>query len=1314
MAKTKKSVGQGKKKVSKKEKDTKMKEPETKEFLESVFNAITDGITVIDKNYNIIYINQSLAHFYGYKGPKEIIGKKCHKAFRDKKTRCKDCPTKDVFETGKPEHTIFSTEDHHKNELYWEIYFYPIYDDKGEVKSVVEYSRNITREKKLEEEIKGYERRLGELLSVSRDVIVEYDTKMNPSFIGGNIKDFTGYTKEEILTADSFYDFLTPKSKKVSAKIFKDRMAGKKVPKLYEIELIHKNGKIIPVEVQVSLKKEEGKVQSIVATARDITERKEAEKALLEREELYRTLVETSPDGIVLTDLDTNIIMTNPKGAKDMGYDSPEELIGMSAFDLMAQEDQPRIMENVGEMIEKGKVNNVEFNFVKKDGSLIPVEFNASLVYDEKGEPKAFLGISRNLSERRIAEEKLKESEEKFSNLFHQSNDAIILHDVKGNIVDANQRVLDIFGYSRKEILKLKIPKLHPPSELKKSEKAFKTISKKGFVNFEINFKKKNGDIFPAEVSSSLFEIGEKKVIQGIVRDITERKKVEEALKESEEMYRSLIKTSPDPITVTDLEGQITFVSDETLELSGFKKAKEVIGKNAFDFIAEEDKNRALKNLRKTIKQGVLKNAEYTMLRKDGTTYTGELSAAVIKDAFGKPKGFIATTRDITDRKKATEDLRYRLAFEELITTFSTHFIYLKTEEIDDGINMALKEIGSFADVDRSFVFLLHDEGKKFSNTHEWCADGIKSLKDQLQNLDVESFSWGIDRLKKLFPMDVPNVEELPKDASYYKKFLKKTKIKSLLAVPIVIESSLYGFVGFDSIRKKRSWPDDIISILHMVSEIFTNAFERIRSEEALRESEQKYRMLLDQSGDIITYFSPEGFILAMNHNAAEGLGGVPDDFLGKHISDMFQRDLADTSLKRIRRVAESLGSEEHEDIVELPTGIGWYRSHYHPMRDASGNVIGVQIISHDITQRKKAEEEVRELKEFNESIVQSMAEGIMILDEEGTVSFINPKVEKVLGYKSAKLIGNHWEDILATDFHRRMRDCFAENLRGEQDRFEAVLLKKNRTELPVLISASPQMKDGVFRGVLAVITDISERKREEIAREELMKYKIKKGSTYLIKEKELERGKDVVFELYKNHFKGLIITREHPEKIKREIDLNIPIFWMTKNPKDKASVKPEFPLLEKIIDDNIDRTTFVLLDRFDYLVTQNSFKEALNFVQHLNEIFYDRKATLIISLDPGTLNPQELSLLEKESSVLEKKLEERLSADLLDLLEFVNKRNMVGESPSYKHVGDGFRISRTTARKRIRELVDKGLIMERKSGRFKYLVLTEKGKEIL
>lgn len=145
-------------------------------------------------------------------------------------------------------------------------------------------------------------------------------------------------------------------------------------------------------------------------------------------------------------------------------------------------------------------------------------------------EVEQLLVTIRRALEKQQAERALRESEEKYSNLFRFSNDGIFLYDLDGRILDANQRVLDKFGYSRAELLAMAVPELHPPEVLEVSLSAFEQIAADGVVNFEITFRKKSGDVFPAEVSSSLFEFGGKRVIQGIVRDITGRKRLEEEL----------------------------------------------------------------------------------------------------------------------------------------------------------------------------------------------------------------------------------------------------------------------------------------------------------------------------------------------------------------------------------------------------------------------------------------------------------------------------------------------------------------------------------------------------------------------------------------------------------------------------------------------------------------------------------------------------------------------------------------------------------------------------------------------------------------
>ncbi|MDY6966846.1 MAG: PAS domain S-box protein, partial [Halobacteriota archaeon] len=130
------------------------------------------------------------------------------------------------------------------------------------------------------------------------------------------------------------------------------------------------------------------------------------------------------------------------------------------------------------------------------------------------------------------------------------------------------------------------------------------------------------------------------------------------ALQESEERYKTLVRTSPEAITVSDLKGVITEVSEQTLELHGFGSPEELIGRNAFDLIASEDHERAMENLNKTLEGESVRNIEYTLLRGDGSSFIGELNAALVKDAYGRPKEFIATTRDITERKRVEEALK--------------------------------------------------------------------------------------------------------------------------------------------------------------------------------------------------------------------------------------------------------------------------------------------------------------------------------------------------------------------------------------------------------------------------------------------------------------------------------------------------------------------------------------------------------------------------------------------------------------------------------------------------------------------------------
>ncbi|MFL7790657.1 MAG: PAS domain S-box protein, partial [Anaerolineae bacterium] len=160
-------------------------------------------------------------------------------------------------------------------------------------------------------------------------------------------------------------------------------------------------------------------------------------------------------------------------------------------------------------------------------------------------------------------------------------------------------------------------------------------------------------DFVPSEADKEFLEI-----IASAIAVEEARKQAEKALRESEEMYKALIDASPEAVTVTDLAGRITYISQQAIELHGAKCATELLGKSAQELIAPEDHEKAAANLEKTLTEGIVRNQEYTLLRKDGSRLSGELNATVIKDAQGKPQAFIATVRDITERKRAEETLK--------------------------------------------------------------------------------------------------------------------------------------------------------------------------------------------------------------------------------------------------------------------------------------------------------------------------------------------------------------------------------------------------------------------------------------------------------------------------------------------------------------------------------------------------------------------------------------------------------------------------------------------------------------------------------
>lgn len=252
-------------------------------------------------------------------------------------------------------------------------------------------------------------------------------------------------------------------------------------------------------------------------------------------------------------------------------------------------------------------------------------------------------------------EENLKKQKEHYRKLFELSNDAVFLYDFDGQMVDVNDKASVMLGYSKEELLNMSFFEFHTGSEWERPREAFKTEPETCSVRFESKFKRKDNVEIYVDISSSVVDIA-REIMQAIVRDVTERKKLENALKESEEKFRTFMETASDLMQIIDKKGKFLYVNEAMVKTLGYSR-EELANMRVSDII----KDGALAEL-ENVQKRLIKDGEVTYeplwLTKEGREVLGEMKLASIYDQNGKYTGARGVFRDVTERKKVEESQR--------------------------------------------------------------------------------------------------------------------------------------------------------------------------------------------------------------------------------------------------------------------------------------------------------------------------------------------------------------------------------------------------------------------------------------------------------------------------------------------------------------------------------------------------------------------------------------------------------------------------------------------------------------------------------
>ena len=507
--------------------------------------------------------------------------------------------------------------------------------------SITEYEKSTTTPKENEERYEA-------LFNSSFELIYLHDLKGN--FIDANptALKLLGYKKEELASLN-FSSLLDSGQRWKAMKALNEIKKNGRQKEPTEYRLKTKNGTFIDVETTAELVYRDGKPYAFQGIARNITQQKQTKQILKESEEKYRSLFDSSPDLIVETDEKGNILAMNPMMVKSIGVPS-DKLIGKNVFDILPRETAEERAKIARKALEEMKNQESED---ERAGQYFQNIYVPIINPDGK---RTIQLITRDVTAQKKAEATLKESEERFRKLFDDAPAGIALVDKNGIIQEANNSLLRLLSIRKEEFIGRNFVQLAPAFGLDVTENItdFSNRLVEKPPKREITFLNRNNSKTTINVQSSVIKSGDE--ILGVlyyIEDITERKRVEEMLRLNEEKLRKIIDSSPDNITVTDLNGIIIDCNQAAADMIGFSTKEDIIGKNTLELIVLKDREKALEYLKKTLELGPVKNVEYTFLKKDGSEFPAEISASVIQDSSGKPLSFMAITKDITERKKA-------------------------------------------------------------------------------------------------------------------------------------------------------------------------------------------------------------------------------------------------------------------------------------------------------------------------------------------------------------------------------------------------------------------------------------------------------------------------------------------------------------------------------------------------------------------------------------------------------------------------------------------------------------------------------------
>lgn len=1153
--------------------ETKLKENER--WLAAVLKSVGDAVIVTDEYGFVKFLNPVAEMLTGWT-LQEVMGKRINDVMRllDEDTRePMQNPIEKVLAEnitiGRSNHTVLISRD--GREITIDHSSSPLRDEKGRITGAVLIIQDITERKISENALRESETKFRNLFDYATDAIFVQSLNGRIISVNNQAAMLLGYSKEE-LGKMRFSELINENIIDNTFMIYSS--LKEKGNYQFETQYRRKDNSLVDVEISMRLIKllEDEVVQLFV---RDITERKQAQEKI----DMLAMAVKGISECVSITDLEGNIIFINDAFERVYGYNK-DEILGKTVKIIRSSNNPPGINEEILDQTKKGGWQGELINR-SKSGREFPVYLSTSILKNEKGDPAAHIGIASDITERKKAEEAVKQSEKRFQDLYDSAPDMYFSITPTGKVKSVNKFGADYLGYNEGELIGQEVWKVVHPDDRDLVVERISEIFSRKLESAKLEFRKvrKDGSIIWVNESTRLISDinGIPKELFIICRDITSNKEFQIALLESEQKYRKLAQNAPVSVarfsmTTNDFE----YANDEFARQMGCSvdEYSRLSREEKTNIIYSEDRKKVQDNYDEWKKNGFkgMLHFDYRILNRKNVLIWLDTFIYADFDDSGRAVMMNEICIDITERKKAELTLlesekKYKnLAENAPIAVTRISSKTFKYEYVNDEFTRqtgyTMEEYNTLNKEELNSLAYPEDKDrvKEFFNT--WRKNGYKGT----QHIDYRIFSrkreivWVDTFLFADFNEqgDVIAINQICIDITEQKKAQEKiieneNKYKNLAAnapvavTRVIINTGQYDFVNSEFIRQSGYSMDefnhlndfDLVNMIHeddrdkvfnfynnwsknnyegtqkidyriinryknvvwldtylyveydnagnpeAINQICIDVTERKKAESELTEKDKRFKALIENITDLISLVDSNGNIIYVSPSISKVLGYETDEYIGKNIFDFIFSDDSKTAREMLNDVLTEEGKIVNNIQFRFIHKEGkpiWHEATAHNLiNDPS---IGAIVFNYrDITERKKAEQEILLQKSYFQQLFESSPEGIVILDNQDRILNANKGFERMFQFSAEEIKGKTLNDIIVPEsMLEQATQMTLFVLKGEIIHRETERKRKDGSTVDVSVLAYPITLEENQIGVYGIYSDITERKETEKA----------------------------------------------------------------------------------------------------------------------------------------------------------------------------------------------------------------------------------------